>query len=154
MTELKQITEFLAEKRLAIVGVSRDPKDYTRIVYGEFVKRGYDVFPVNPLATEIDGKSCVSRLIDIKPPVATALFLIPPKFSDDMMQDCADSGISKVWFRRKLRHDEHGSTTLSFCKEHKVSVISGYCPLMFLPETESFHRFHGFLLKVFGQYPK
>jgi len=153
MTDLQQIHDFLSEKRLAIVGVSRDTKDYTRIVFGEFVKRGYHVIPVNPLASEIDGKPCMGRLIDIKPPVQAALFLIPPKTTDDMMQDCADAGIKKVWFRRKLRHDEHSSNALSFCKEHKVSVISGFCPLMFLPETESFHRFHGFLLKLFGKYP-
>jgi uncharacterized protein len=154
MTDLKQIQDFLAEKRLAIVGVSRDDKDYTRAVYNEFVKRGYDAVPINPLAVEIDGKPCLGRLIDIKPPVQAALFLIPSKTTDDMMQDCANSGIKKVWFRRKLRHDEHSSNTLSFCQEHKVSVISGLCPLMFLPDTESFHRFHGFLLKVFGKYPK
>lgn len=154
MTDLQQIQDFLAEKRLAVIGVSRNDKDYTRAVFNEFVKRGYDVVPVNPLASEIDGKPCLGRLIDIKPPVQAALFLTPPKTSDDMMQDCADAGITKVWFRRKLRHDEHSSNTLSFCKEHKVSVISGFCPLMFLPEAESFHRFHGFLLKLFGKYPR
>jgi uncharacterized protein len=154
MTDLQQIQDFLAEKRLAIVGVSRDAKDYTRVVFDEFVKRGYDVVPVNPLAAEIDGKPCLGRLADIKPPVQAALFLIPPKNTDDMMQDCADAGIKKVWFRRKLRHEEHSSNTLSFCKEHKVSVISGFCPLMFLAGDVSIHRFHGFLLKLFGKYPR
>ncbi len=154
MTELKQISNFLGEHRLAIVGVSRGAKDYTRIVYDEFVKRGYDVVPVNPNAEQIAGKPCVGRLTEVKPPVTAALFLIPQTLSDDMMQDCADSGITKVWFRRKLQHDEHGSNTLSFCKEHKVSVISGLCPLMFLPNAESIHRFHGVLLKLFGKYPK
>jgi uncharacterized protein len=154
MTELKQIQDFLAEKRLAIVGVSRNAKDYTRIVFAEFVKRGYDAIPINPQATEIDGKPCLGRLIDIKPPVQTALFLVPPQVSDDMMQDCADAGIKKIWFRRKLRHGEHSSNTIAFCKEHKVSVIDGLCPMMFLPEAESIHRFHAYLLKMFGKYPR
>lgn len=154
MTELKQIQDFLAERRLAIVGVSRQPNDYSRAVLREFVKCGYDVIPVNPRAEEIEGKPCVGRLRDIQPPVTAVLFLTPTSTSDDLMQDCADSGAKKVWFRRKLRRDLHSSNTLSFCKEHKVTVIDGLCPLMFLPDTESFHRFHGLLLKLFGKYPR
>ena len=154
MTDLKQIQDFLAEKRLAIVGVSRKEADYTRAVLKEFVKRGYDVVPVNPQATEIDGKPCVARLVDIKPPVQAAIFLVPPKITDDMMQDCANAGVTKIWFRRKLRQDEHSANTIAFCREHKVSVIDGFCPLMFLPEGESVHRFHGFMLRLFGKYPR
>lgn len=154
MIELNQIQDFLAEKHLAIVGVSRKEMDYTRAVFKEFVKRGYDVVPVNPQATEIDGKPCVARLVDIKPPVQAAIFLVPPKITDDLMQDCANAGITKIWFRRKLRLGVHSANTIAFCKEHKMSVVSGYCPLMFLPEADSIHRFHARLLKIFGKYPR
>ena len=43
-----RIDDFLSRKRLALVGVSRNPQDFTRSMFREFRRRGYDVVPVNP----------------------------------------------------------------------------------------------------------
>ena len=53
MTTHNLIKEFLAQKRFAMVGVSRSPKDFSRTLFSEFIKRGNDVVPVNPHATDI-----------------------------------------------------------------------------------------------------
>ena len=62
MTTLTQIQDFLGRKRLALVGVSRDPKDFTRALFGELSRREYDVVPVNPEVIEVDvprdGRRC------------------------------------------------------------------------------------------------
>ena len=49
-------SEFLANKRVAVTGVSRQPKDHgSNVVYKRLRERGYDVFAVNPNADEVEG---------------------------------------------------------------------------------------------------
>src|SRR5579885_654854 len=60
-TSLNAIQDFLAQKRIAFVGVSRDPKDFSCSLFREFVKRGYDVVPVNPNASEVMGRQTFKR---------------------------------------------------------------------------------------------
>ena len=53
---IRQIDGFLALKRIAVVGVSRNPKEISYTLWQELRQRRYDAIPVNPAATEIDGK--------------------------------------------------------------------------------------------------
>ena len=48
MASKQAIDSFLSCRRIAVVGVSRDPKDFSRAVFRAFVERGYDAVPVNP----------------------------------------------------------------------------------------------------------
>ena len=59
MTSLQQIHDFLELKRFAVVGVSRQPQDFSRAVLKEFLARGFEAVPVNPDADEIDGQLLV-----------------------------------------------------------------------------------------------
>jgi predicted CoA-binding protein len=52
------IEDFLAENRIAMVGVSREPKGFSRMLFEELSKRGYDMVPVNPNAPEVLGRPC------------------------------------------------------------------------------------------------
>ena len=61
---LERIQEFLGQKRLAIVGVSRKKQDFSRVLFREFQKRGYDVVAVNPSAQEIDGLPCFASVAE------------------------------------------------------------------------------------------
>ncbi len=45
---LETIEDFLAQKRIAMVGVSRHPKDFSADLFQELRRRGYDMVPVNP----------------------------------------------------------------------------------------------------------
>ena len=68
MTTLKQIHNFLGRKRLAVVGVSRNPQDFTRTLFHELQSRQYDVVAVNPNLEQIAGMPCCARVADIDPP--------------------------------------------------------------------------------------
>jgi len=65
MTVMERIQDFLGQKRFAIAGVSRRPKDFSRALLREFRERGYDAVPVNPEAREMDGQPCFARLQEI-----------------------------------------------------------------------------------------
>ncbi|MBI4260837.1 MAG: CoA-binding protein [Actinobacteria bacterium] len=56
-------SEFLAKRRIAVTGVSRNPKGHgANLVYRRLRERGYDVFAVNPSAGEVEGDPCFPDL--------------------------------------------------------------------------------------------
>ena len=51
--------EFLANRRIAVTGVSRNPRDHgSNVVYRRLRERGYEVSAVNPNADEVEGDTC------------------------------------------------------------------------------------------------
>ncbi len=154
MADLKKIENFLSNRRVAIVGVSRDPRDFSRTLFRELVSRQYDVVPVNPLISLIDDCHCYGDLKDIKPPVEAVLIMTPPSVSEDIVHQCLDAGVKVVWFYRAAGAGAVSPNAISFCKEHHIDVIDGQCPMMFLPDTGFVHRIHRFFSKVAGNYPK
>ena len=78
MDDTLAVQRFLACRRVALVGVSRIPKDFSRAVLRAFAERGYDVVPVNPSATEMEGRPCFRSVRDVTPPVEAAVLLTPP----------------------------------------------------------------------------
>ncbi len=153
-TSLKQISEFFALKRLAMVGVSRDPKDFSRTLFAEFKKRGYDIVPVNPNLSDLDGQRCYARVQDIQPRVDGVLVVTPSRATDQVVRDCAEAGVTRVWLHRGEGIGSVSDQAVAFCQEHGIDVVVGQCPFMFLPGTPFFHRVHGFAKKVTGSYPK
>jgi uncharacterized protein len=143
------IDDFLGQKRLAVVGVSRNENqsEYSRMVFRELVKRGYDVVPVNPGASEIEGRRCYARVTDVTPPVDGVLVLLPSESAAKVVSDCVEAGVTRVW----LRNDVPSAREL--CDQRGITLVSGYCPFMFLPNGPFFHQCHAFGLKLAGRYP-
>ena len=143
------IDDFLKRRRIAVVGVSRNPRDYTTLLFREFLQRGYDAVPVNPHAAEVEGLACFARVQDIQPPVEAALLLTPPEVTAQVVSDCAEAGVPLIWMRRAA-----DPGVMEFCGVRGLRVIAGHCPFMFFPDARWFHRFHGWLLKLAGKYPR
>jgi len=153
MTTLSQIDNFLGRKRLAVVGVSRNPKDFTRSLFQELRRRKYDVVPVNPDAAAVDGLRCYAHVKDIDPPVEGALLMTKPAITEEIVRECQAAGIGAIWMYRGAGAGAVSTSAVQFCEANGMSVVAGECPFMFLPETAWFHRFHGFCRKLVGHYP-
>ena len=154
MNTLERIEDFLGQKRLAIVGVSHKPQDFSRALFREFQKRGYDVVPVNPAAREIEGRPCFATVREVQPPVSTVLLMTPAAVTEAVARDCAGAGVQRVWmYRAGGSGGAVSSEAVRFCESQGISVIPGECPLMFLPGGAWFHRFHGWVKKITGSYP-
>ena len=76
---LTTIEDFLAQKRIAIVGISREPRSDSVVMSKELCRRGYDVIPVNPNLQEALGHRCFARVQDIQSPVQAALMPASPR---------------------------------------------------------------------------
>lgn len=153
-TSLESIEEFLAQKRIAIVGMSREAKSMSEAVFKELSKRGYDVVPVNPNMAEVMGQKCFARVQDIQPAVDGVLLMTAPGVTEVVVKDCAECGIKRVWMHRGVGQGSVSEKAIEMCRERGIGVIAGECPLMFLPEREGIHSFHGFIRKITGRYPR
>jgi predicted CoA-binding protein len=151
---LETIEDFLSQKRIAIVGISREPKDFSVSLFDELCHRGYDVVPVNPSASEIHGRRCFARVQDIQPPVDAALLMTPPEVTNAVVKDCAEAGIHRVWMYRAGGNGAVSPEAVLFCRENNIQVVPGQCPFMFWRDAGTGHRLHGFIRKITGRYPR
>lgn len=153
-TDIADVRDFLTQRRIALVGVSRDPKDFSRVLFREMYDRGYDMVPVNPAAGELEGRRCFARVQEIKPPAEGVLVLTPPRDTERVVRDCAEAGIHRVWMHRGAGQGSVNPEAVDFCHQQGIHLVEGYCPFMFLPRTPFFHRAHGFFLRLTGAYPR
>ncbi|MGO8793750.1 MAG: CoA-binding protein [Candidatus Sulfotelmatobacter sp.] len=150
---LEIIEDFLAQKRIAMVGISRDPKNFSGMLFAELCRRGYDVVPVNPNAPEVQGKRCFARVQDIQPPVEAALLMTSPEVTEAIVKDCAAAGITRIWMYRAGGTGAVSAKAVQFCQENGIAVVPGECPFMFFPKP-GLHGIHGFVRKIMGNYPR
>jgi predicted CoA-binding protein len=132
----EKIQEFLSRRRIAIVGVSHQPKDFSRMLFRAFRDLDFDVVPVNPGARVIETQYCFPRVQDIQPPVDAALLMTSPEVSEQIVRDCAAAGIRRIWMYR------HSPIAEAWCAERGIAVIAGECPMMFLSNAGWIHRIH------------
>ncbi|MGH7491915.1 MAG: CoA-binding protein [bacterium] len=149
MTTKAAVEDFVAQHKLAIVGVSRDGKKFGYMAYRALQEKGYRVFPVNPNASGIDGERYYPDLRSLPEPVDGALIVVPPKVTEQVVRDAAAAGIRRIW----LQQGAESPAAVRFCEENGISVVSGECILMFAQPVVSFHRWHRCLWKVLGRLP-
>jgi predicted CoA-binding protein len=151
---LETIHDFLAQKRIAIAGISRNPASFSVVMFRELQRRGYDVVPVNPNAAELQGQTCFARMQDIQPPVDAALLMTSPDATESVVNDCAAANIKRVWMYKAAGKGAVSEKAVAKCRQLGIQIVPGECPFMFLPETERIHRFHGFFRELTGRYPR
>jgi predicted CoA-binding protein len=151
---LRDINEFLALKRLAVAGASRNPKDFNAGLFRDLRKRGYDLIPVNPRAAEIEGLRCYARVQDVDPPVEGVLIMTRAEMTESVVKDCAAAGVKRVWLYRATGQGSVSRAAVEFCKANGITVVDGFCPYMFLPGSGFIHSVHRMFLRISGNYPR
>jgi predicted CoA-binding protein len=132
---------FLANKRVAVTGVSRKPKGHgSNVVYQRLRARGYEVFAVNPNADEVEGDRCYQDLKSIPGGVEAVVIGTRPEIAEDTMHECADLGIKHVWMHRGPGAGSVSDTATDYGRQHGMTVIDGGCPLMFGPTADFGHK--------------
>ena len=150
------IDDFLAQKRIAVAGVSREPggKHGGNIVYQRFKERGYEVFAVNPNADTVEGDPCYRSLATIPGGVDAVVIATTPVNAVSVVEECKALGITRVWMHRSFGGGSVSAEAHAFCRENGIASIAGGCPLMYGPTSDGGHRFMRTFLRLFGQLPK
>ncbi len=152
---MERIQEFLGQRRLAMVGVSHDPTDFSRALFREFRDRGYDIVGVNPeVKGDVDDQPCFGHVSEIYPAVGAALLMTSPEVTDIVVRDCAAAGIRRIWMYRGATKGAVSEAAVQYCEGEGMLVVPGECPFMFLPGAMWLHRLHGVVRKISGTFPK
>jgi predicted CoA-binding protein len=133
--------EFLAQKRIAVTGVSRKPKEHgSNTVFKRLRDRGYDVFAVNPYADKVEGARCYHDLRSIPGGIDAVVIATAPEKAEGTMRECAELGIKHVWMHRSYGQGSVSAAATAYGRKHGITVIDGGCPLMFDPTADFGHK--------------
>jgi uncharacterized protein len=147
--------QFLAHRRIAVTGVSRNPQGHGgNIVYQRLRERGYEVFPVNPNAEEVEGDRCYPDLASIPGGVDAVVIATRPEAAEGTVRECVDLGIRDVWMHRAFGAGSVDEGAVEHGRAHGLTVIDGGCPLMFEPTSDGGHRFLRLVCSLTGALPR
>ena len=151
------VKDFLAQKRIAVVGVSDRRDTGCNSNYRKFKQAGYQVFAVNPRISRYDGAPCYPDLKSIPEKPDAVFILASPTVTEAIVQQCVELGIGHVWMHCMLGTRPglaQGMTSVSaeavaMCRAHGIAVIPGSCPNQFL-QPDPFHGFMRIMWRTFG----
>jgi uncharacterized protein len=156
MTRMKDAaSEFLTHKRVAVTGVSREPKNHgSNVVFNRLRDRGYEVFAVNPNAEQVEGAPAYHDLRSIPGGVEAVVIATKPERAEETMRECAELGIQHVWMHRGPGPGSVSETAADYGRQHGISVIDGGCPCMFGPTADAGHKVMRVVLSLGGNVPR
>jgi uncharacterized protein len=151
------VQDFLAQKKIAVVGVSDKRETGCNLSYKKFKENGYDVYAVNPRISTFDGAPCYPDLKSIPQKPDAVFILASPKVTDQIVQQCVDLGVKHVWMHCMMGTKPGlagGMTSVSqeaveLCKANGITVIPGSCPNQFLKPDFGHAAMRG-LWRIFG----
>ena len=134
------VQDFLAQKSIAVVGVSEKRDTGCNLAYTKFKDEGYKVYAVSPHITTFKGDPCYPDLKSIPQKPDAVFILTNPNVTEAVVRECVELGIKNVWMHCMLGTKPGlgaGMTSVSaeavkLCKENGISVIPGACPNQFL----------------------
>ena len=150
MTTKAAVEDFVAQRKLAVVGVSRNEKKFGNVAFRELKNKGYRVFPINAQAESVDGERCYPDLRSLPEAVDGVLVVVPPAQTEQVVRQAAAAGIRRIW----MQQGAESQTAIRFCEENRISLVHGQCILMFAQPVVSVHRFHRWVCGAFGKLPR
>jgi len=149
MNSKKAVEEFLAQNKIAVVGVSRKKTKFGNAIYRELKQKGYNVFPVNPNMQTFEGDACYPDLLSIPEKVDAVIINVPSVQTEKVVKEVTQAGINKVWLQQGSQSD----TAVKYCEENGIDCVSNECILMFAQPSAFIHRAHKWVWGVLGKLP-
>jgi len=149
MVTQQQITDFLANKPIAMAGVSRNPKKFGYTAFKELREKGLDLVPINPNADEIDGIQVYPSVNDIPQEIKALLVVTNKEQTAEVIKSARKKGIKHIWIQQMSETPEAIETV----KGADINLISKQCILMY-HRPHGIHKFHRNIKRFFGRLPK
>jgi hypothetical protein len=149
MNSKKVVEDFIAQKKIAVVGVSRKKTKFGNAIYKELKQKGYNVFPVNPHITTFEGDTCYPDLLSLPENVDAVIINVPPAQTEKVVREAKQAGINKVW----LQQGSQSEAAIKYCEENGIDCVSNECVLMFAQPSAFIHRAHKWVWGVLGKLP-
>ena len=150
MVSQNQIKDFLAERTVALVGLSRSGQAFSNQIYRELKARGYRVYGVNPNADRIEGDPCYHSVAALPEPVGSALFCTPPAETEQAVREAIGAGVKHLW----LQQGAETAKAVHAGEESHVNLVAGECIFMFLTPVPFPHVLHRWVWGALGKLPR
>jgi uncharacterized protein len=147
------VAEFLSGKRYAVAGVSRKPQQAANAIFRKLRDSGFDVLPVNPNATEVEGVRCWPDLKSIPGAIDGVVIATHPGAAIGIVRQCAEKGVRRVWFHRSFGTGSVSAEAVAECQAKGIDYIAGGCPLMYCAPVDPAHRCIRYMLSFLGKVP-
>ena len=151
-----KVNDFLAQKRIAVAGVSRDQSHHpaANLIYRRLKTTGHDVFAVNPHMQTFDGDCCYPDVSSIPGGVDGVVIVTRPDITNRIVHQCGDVAVRRVWMHQSLAGGSSVSpAAVEYCRQHDISVIAGACPMMYGDGVDFGHTCLRLFLKLTGGLP-
>lgn len=148
------VNEFLSSRRIAVAGVSRTPNQPGNAIYQKLRSTGHSVVAINPRTDRVEGDPCYPDLRSAPAGVDALIIATPPAAALQLVQQCDELGIRRVWFHRSFGQGSLSAQAVEYCNEKGIAVIAGACPLMYCPPVDVGHRCMRTVLGWFGRLPR
>lgn len=150
------VDDFLAQKRIAVAGVSRNGNETGNLIYKKLKETGHEVYAVNPNAETIEGEPCYPDVKSTPARPDAVMIVTKPEVTEQVVRDCAEAGIQRVWMHCSIIHGVRSTsdTAVKFCQEHNISVIPAGCPMMYTQPVDPGHKFMRWWMNITGKLPK
>jgi len=149
MTTKAAVEDFISQRTLAIVGVSRRGQKFGNMAYRELKAKGYKLYPIHPSAETLEGDRAYADFKSLPEKVGGVLIVVPPAQTEKVVREAAAAGIKRVW----IQQGAESEAAIRFCQENGIAEVHGECILMYAGHA-GFHKFHGWLWKILGKAPK
>lgn len=148
----KQITDFLNQKRIAVVGVRRDKTNEPgNLIYRKLRDLGYEVFAVNPNCDSIENDRCYHTIDDIPGVLDGVVITTNSKNSIKIVEQALKKGISRIWMHRSFGEGSVSKEAIELCEAQVIEPIIGGCPMMFCEPVDFPHKCMRWILKISGK---
>ncbi len=88
----------MSRPTVAVVGASRQRSKYGNKCVRAFRDRGYEVFPINPSADEVEGLPALASLADLPVEPDRISLYLPPDQTRELIPQLARFPAAQVWF--------------------------------------------------------
>jgi len=152
-----KVNEFLAQKRIAVVGVSRDDSGHAaaNLIYRRLKKTGHDVVAVNPHMQAFESDRCYPTLGSIPGGVDGAVIVTRPETTDRIVRECGEAGVRRMWMHAgKGKGSSVSPQAVEYCRQRGITVIAGACPMMYGPAVDFGHTCARWVLRLTGRLPE
>jgi predicted CoA-binding protein len=147
------VQDFLMQKRIAVVGVSRDRTHVGRMLLKKLRTGDREVIPVNPAAAEIEGVRCYPDLKSIPGGVTAVVVVTRPSVAASIVKQCAELGIRRVWLHRSFGAGSASEYAVRIARETGTTLIPTGCPMMFCEPVDIGHRCFRWCMRITGKLP-
>ena len=149
-TSKASIKTFLETRKMAIAGISRDPKKFGYAILKKFKEIGFDLYLVHPDTDTLHGEPSYRSISNLPGDIGSLLILTPKSETLGVVEAAVKKGIPNLWIQQMSETPE----AIDYALSNKVNLVTKQCIFMFAEPVDSIHKFHRTLKKLFGRMPK